>query len=383
MVLPCGAGAQQQAAELPDLSRVRSLQRLGPGRYTITSLRQRLAEEGHACFYAAEPDPNSESDSYDPTRECFNIDGEVATTNDTQDAIAVGRAPVAREDPRTPRNDGWIDPPAQDDKTAQLAQLRELNANRIQTPEARAVALEKCTSKSLGRRSQSHLSTASLEQARTSWRQPCCCVTCLNPRTPKRGAFETRCRIYFKWRQLSKPRAQPLDVEGQSRRNTSSQPETKGRCRSIKDHPLEEEKRRPSKSTSSIINGDTSLDMTSTSIVAVDMGMQRSAATAPTAADDTIATKTGWPQNHQALESSVEQCAARHCQTRFDPRPALPNTTAKPSQSCGWQTSGLHASWEVLEETIEPSSTNYRSFSSTPLADGSRNSLPTRSTDLV
>jgi len=34
LVLPCGAGAQQQAqrvAELPDFSRVRSLQRLGPG----------------------------------------------------------------------------------------------------------------------------------------------------------------------------------------------------------------------------------------------------------------------------------------------------------------------------------------------------------------
>jgi len=50
------------------------------------------------------------SDSYDPTRECFNIDGEVETTDETQDAIAGGRAPVAREDPRTPRNDGQVDP---------------------------------------------------------------------------------------------------------------------------------------------------------------------------------------------------------------------------------------------------------------------------------
>jgi len=87
-----------------------------------------LAEEGRGCFYAAELDPDSESDSYDPTRECFNIDGEVATTDDTQDAITGGRAPVAREDPKTPGNDGHINPPAQDDKAAQLAQLRELKA---------------------------------------------------------------------------------------------------------------------------------------------------------------------------------------------------------------------------------------------------------------
>ena len=97
--------ASLPADELPDFSRVRSLRRLGPGRYTITSLRQRLAEEGRGCFYAAEPDPDSESDSYDPTRECFNVDGEVATTDGTQDAVAGGRALVAREDPWTPGND--------------------------------------------------------------------------------------------------------------------------------------------------------------------------------------------------------------------------------------------------------------------------------------
>ena len=85
-------------------------------------------EEGRGCSYNAEPDPDSESDSYDPTRECFNVDGTMATTDDTQDAAAGGRAPVAREDPETPGDDGQVDPPPQDDKTAQLAQLRELKA---------------------------------------------------------------------------------------------------------------------------------------------------------------------------------------------------------------------------------------------------------------
>ena len=122
MVLPCDTGARQQTSELPDFSQVRGLRLLGPGRYTITSLRQRLLEEGCGCFYAAEPGSGSESDSYDPTRECFNVDGEVETTDKTQDAVAGGRAPAAREDPRTPGNDGQTDPPPQEDKASQLAQ---------------------------------------------------------------------------------------------------------------------------------------------------------------------------------------------------------------------------------------------------------------------
>ena len=111
MVLPCAPGAQRLTFELPDYSQVRGLRRLGPGRYTITSLRQRLLEEGRGCFYTAEPDSNSETDSYDPTRECYHIDGAVETTDETLDAVAGGRAPAAREDPRTTGNDGQVDPP--------------------------------------------------------------------------------------------------------------------------------------------------------------------------------------------------------------------------------------------------------------------------------
>ena len=118
----------QQVAKRPDFPRIRGLQCLGPGQYTITTLRQQLAEEGRGCFCSAEPDPDSESNNYDPTRECFNIDEVVATTDNTQDAAAGGRAPAVREDPRTPGNNGQVDPPPQDDKAVQLAQLRELKA---------------------------------------------------------------------------------------------------------------------------------------------------------------------------------------------------------------------------------------------------------------
>jgi len=46
MVLPRDTGVQQRTSELPDFSQVRGLRRLGPRRYTITSLRQWLLEEG-------------------------------------------------------------------------------------------------------------------------------------------------------------------------------------------------------------------------------------------------------------------------------------------------------------------------------------------------
>ena len=45
MVLPRDPGAQQPTSELLDFSHVQGLHRLGPGRYTITLLRQRLREE--------------------------------------------------------------------------------------------------------------------------------------------------------------------------------------------------------------------------------------------------------------------------------------------------------------------------------------------------
>ena len=102
MVLPRDPRAQQPTSELPDFSQVRGLRRVGPGRYTITSLGQRLLEEGRGCFYAAEPDSDSETDSYDPTRKCYHIDGTVEITDETQDAAAGGRALAAREDSRTP-----------------------------------------------------------------------------------------------------------------------------------------------------------------------------------------------------------------------------------------------------------------------------------------
>jgi len=312
MVLPRDTGARQQTSELPDFSQVRGLRRLGPGRYTITSLRQRLLEEGRGCFYATEPDSDSESDSYDPTRECFHIDGAVETIDETQDAVAGGRAPIAREDPRTHGNDGHVDPRLQEDRAAQLAQLRELKAkldedrerlvlleqissrtSHTRLAEVSADRLEKYIDRSSETGSLSSPSAVSLERARTSWRQQCCYAICPNCRTPMRDTSETRCRLCSKWRQFSRLRARPLDIEVPPRRSMMSQPRTKRRCRSISSRPLEGRRQHLSSTTPSTINGDTTHDATSTSIVAVDMGTQKTAVTAPTAAGDTTATRTG------------------------------------------------------------------------------------------
>ena len=65
----------------------------------------------------------------------------VETSDETQDAVTGGRAPVAREDPRTPGNDGRVDPPPPEDKAAQLAQLRELRA-KLDEDRERLVQLE-------------------------------------------------------------------------------------------------------------------------------------------------------------------------------------------------------------------------------------------------
>ena len=57
---------------------------------------------------------------------------------------------------------------------------------------------EKCIDRSSKTRSRSSPSAASPEQAKTSSQQQCCYATCLSPRTPRRGEFETRCRLCSK-----------------------------------------------------------------------------------------------------------------------------------------------------------------------------------------
>lgn len=118
LALKCSIVARQEAhsvGESPCFPQIRTPRRLGPGHYTLTMIRQQLAEEWRRCFYTTEQYPNSKSDSYDPTRQWFNIDGAVATTDDTEDednaAAATAPAPAVGANLRTPRNEGQADPP--------------------------------------------------------------------------------------------------------------------------------------------------------------------------------------------------------------------------------------------------------------------------------
>ena len=184
MVLPRNSEVQQSTSELPDFSQVRGLRRLGLGRYTITSLRQRLLEEARGCFYAAKPDSDSETDSYDPTRECYHIDWAVETTDKTQDAAAGGRARAAREDPRTPGNDprtpfhrktglrnlcSYESSRQSSTKTVSASSCSSKSSSKIcltRLAEVSVEKLERYTGKSSETWSQSNPSAASLEQAR-------------------------------------------------------------------------------------------------------------------------------------------------------------------------------------------------------------------------
>ena len=111
LALPCDATMLRETVSLTEnlsFLQIRRPRALGPGRYTLTMLRQQLAEEWRGYFYTAlEPDPNSESDSYDPTREWFNVmDGAMALEDDTtddNDNNTTAATPAAGGDLWTPR----------------------------------------------------------------------------------------------------------------------------------------------------------------------------------------------------------------------------------------------------------------------------------------
>jgi hypothetical protein len=74
-------------------------------------------------YYFDVPDSDSTDDSYDPTRECFHIDGTITSDSEAETAIGGGNA--------TPPH--GVHPGAQDgaqlleaDQGAQLVQVREL-----------------------------------------------------------------------------------------------------------------------------------------------------------------------------------------------------------------------------------------------------------------
>ena len=176
-------------SKLPDFSQVRGLRHLGPGRYTITSLRQQLLEEGRGCFYAAEPDSDFETDSYDPTRECFHIDGAVETTDETQMLL---RAVEPLQQGKTPGRLGMTVKSTPLHKKTEPRNLRSyesskrsstkiasalscLNRSSSRTSHTRlaevsADGLEKYIDRSSETGSLSSPSAVSLERARTSWR---------------------------------------------------------------------------------------------------------------------------------------------------------------------------------------------------------------------
>ena len=171
-----------------------------------------------------------------------------------------------------------------------------------------------------------------------------------------------------------------IDTEGKPRRSAPSQLEMREKYRSTRSHLLEARRQCQSMSASSTIKGLTTLVMTSTNTDAAIMETLKSEAMVLIVADATTAAMTRWLQSRRAIESLVGQSTTRHYLAHSDTQPVSPSIMARPNRNYGWQISDWHASWEVLKETIEPSSNNSHFSSPTPLPDGSRNSRTTKST---
>lgn len=96
----------------------------GPEPRTYTAQPRCLEDERHPWdlyyFYFSRPNPNSTNDCYDPTRECFHIDGTFATDSDPEAAEVerVDRTPPPGAHP--PTQEGAL-PHGDDD--AQVTQM--------------------------------------------------------------------------------------------------------------------------------------------------------------------------------------------------------------------------------------------------------------------
>jgi hypothetical protein len=76
-------------------------------------------------FYFGAPDSDSADDSYNSTRECFHVDGAIAS--DSKDEAAVGGGNATPPHVESP--DAWDEAPFLGmDQGAQLEQIQELQA---------------------------------------------------------------------------------------------------------------------------------------------------------------------------------------------------------------------------------------------------------------
>jgi hypothetical protein len=73
-------------------------------------------------YYFDTPDSDSADDTYDPTRECFNIDGAIAS--DSEDEAAVGGRNVTPPQVEPPT--AWDEAQFLADQGMQLEQIHEL-----------------------------------------------------------------------------------------------------------------------------------------------------------------------------------------------------------------------------------------------------------------
>jgi len=247
----------------------------------------------------------------------------VETTDETQDAAAGGRAPAAREDPRTPGNDGQVDPPPQEDRAAQLAQLRELKT-KLDKDRERLVLLEQILEQDLPYPPSGSVRRRAREVHRqiVGYAEPEQPVS----RFPRAGQNVVAATMLLRnMPEPSNSQARRIRDEVQTllqvaavQQVESSASRRRGAATEKHDEPAQNEKevsvhQQPpprGKKTTLVLPVDTTPDATSRRIVAVGMETRKSAVTALTAAEGMTAMRTGWPQSRQARGCSAGQSAA-------------------------------------------------------------------------
>jgi hypothetical protein len=157
-------------------------------------------------YYFGAPDSDSADDSYDPTRECFQIDG--AIVSDSEAEAAAGERNATPPHAAHPGDDARL---LEADQEVQLQQIQELQAKLDEERERLRAhgggARERA--RDVNRRiieDKAGEPQSSTEPARTLSPPPCFSATCLNHLHPRpMMRFEVSSRL----RPCSKPRVPP------------------------------------------------------------------------------------------------------------------------------------------------------------------------------
>jgi hypothetical protein len=285
-------------------------------------------------YYFDTPDSDSADNTYDPTRECFNIDGAIASDLEDETAIGGRNTMPPQVEPPAARDEAQF----LADQAMQLEQIYELqdrldeeqeNLHLLQQTSSMHAwhthtveELEKglATSIVASSRIRRVNQRSSAEPARMLLQPPCFFVTCPSHRTPRPIRPAMKSVDSSRPPPCSKPRVLPRGDAGLPRSSLRSPPDRKERPRSISSPPPSGTRQPLSVNASSTT---TNLEMpvtTSMSAEGVRVVMVQLEATTSIGAGATTARRIeALHPSHQALGSSARPFAKCYFQRSSTP----------------------------------------------------------------